>query len=97
MSPADTICIPAARGKAAAVPSGQHITVINTHGSQVLDTWAFNADDPAEHMSMAHSRSFNSRIYPRVGDALSDQALDLGGFHGHGFTPFTTPAKPAAM
>ncbi len=70
MSPADTICIPAARGKAAAVPSGQHITVINTHGSQVLDTWAFNADDPAEHMSMAHSRSFNSRIYPRVGDAL---------------------------
>ena len=70
MLPTDAMCIPAARGKAVAVRSGQRITVINSHGSQVLDTWAFNADDLAEHMSMAHTRSFNSTIYPRVGDAL---------------------------
>ena len=33
--------IPARRGKAALVKQGQHVKVINTHGQQVVDTWAF--------------------------------------------------------
>ena len=37
--------IPARRGKAAFVSSGQVVTVINTHGEQVVDTWAFNRAD----------------------------------------------------
>lgn len=56
-------------GAAARVAAGRRVRVINSHGTQVLDTWAFNAADVAEHMSMAHSRSVNSRIYPAVGDA----------------------------
>ena len=38
----DTITIPARRGKAASVAAGQAIRVINAHGEQVVDTWAFN-------------------------------------------------------
>ena len=48
--------IPARRGKAAYVAAGQIITVINTHGEQVVDTWAFNRADLTEFMSMEHSR-----------------------------------------
>ncbi len=70
MAELQSICIPAARGKAARVAAGQAVRVVNTHGTQVLDTWAFNADDPTEYLSMAHSRSFNSTIYPRVGTVL---------------------------
>ncbi len=37
------------------------IEVVNTYGSQVLDTWAFAASDPIEHLSMGHTRLVNSR------------------------------------
>ena len=61
--------IPARRGKAVALARGQTIRVINTHGTQVLDTWAFNRGDLGEAMSMEHSRSFNSKIMLGVGDS----------------------------
>lgn len=64
------ILIRARYGKAARVQRGQKVTVINTFGSQVLDTWAFNSSDVTEYMSMEHTRSINSRIYPRVRDSL---------------------------
>ena len=62
--------IPARRGKAARVARGQTVKVINTHGEQVVDTWAFNADDLAEFMSMEHSRAHTLHLVPRVGDVL---------------------------
>jgi uncharacterized protein YcgI (DUF1989 family) len=62
--------IPARRGMGARVQRGQSIRVINTHGTQVVDTWAFNADDLAEFMSMEHCRSTWKRTMPRVGDGL---------------------------
>jgi uncharacterized protein YcgI (DUF1989 family) len=43
--------IPARRGVAAKARHGQVTKVINTSGKQVVDTWAFNADDPDEHLS----------------------------------------------
>jgi uncharacterized protein YcgI (DUF1989 family) len=43
--------IPARRGKAIFVSAGQIVTVINTHGEQVVDTWAFNRTDLGEFMS----------------------------------------------
>ena len=49
--------IPARRGRAARVSKGQTVKVINTKGQQVVDTWAFNADDLREFMSMEHSLS----------------------------------------
>jgi uncharacterized protein YcgI (DUF1989 family) len=62
--------IPARRGTAARLKKGQQVRVINTHGEQVVDTWAFNADDPAEFMSMEHSRVCMNGIMPKVGDSL---------------------------
>jgi uncharacterized protein len=66
----DLITIPARRGKAARVAKGQVVRVINTHGEQVVDTWAFNAEDLSEHMSMEHSRPHLGRIIPVIGDAM---------------------------
>jgi uncharacterized protein len=62
--------IPARHGIALRVKAGDALKLINPHGTQVLDTWAFNAADLAEYMSMAHTRSRNSRIYVGRGDSL---------------------------
>ena len=62
--------IPARKGRAARVRKGQRIRVINSKGQQVVDTWAFNADDMREFMSMEHSRVAIGRIIPGIGDAL---------------------------
>jgi uncharacterized protein YcgI (DUF1989 family) len=62
--------IPARRGKAAQVRQGRTVRVINTHGEQVVDTWAFAAADLGEFMSMEHSRAGMRRLTPRVGDTL---------------------------
>lgn len=53
--------IPARQGRAVRLASQSRIEVINTSGSQVLDTWAFAADTMNEHLSMEHTRSVNSR------------------------------------
>ncbi|MBL4758661.1 MAG: urea carboxylase-associated family protein [Rhizobiales bacterium] len=66
----DLIEIPARRGKAAYVNRGQAIKIINTHGEQVVDTWAFRAGHLIEFMSMEHTRPTIGRIIPRVGDHL---------------------------
>ena len=70
MAQNERITIPARRGTAAEVSKGRIITVINTHGEQVVDTWAFNADDMREFMSMEHSRVAIGRIIPAIGDTL---------------------------
>jgi hypothetical protein len=62
--------IPARRGKALHLRRGQKARVVNTKGQQVVDTWAFNAADLSEFMSMEHSRVAMSRIIPAIGDAL---------------------------
>jgi uncharacterized protein YcgI (DUF1989 family) len=66
----NAIEIPARRGKAARVEAGQAVKVINTHGTQVVDTWAFNADDLGEFMSMEATRSTILKLVPAVGDTL---------------------------
>jgi uncharacterized protein len=60
--------IPARRGKAVLVQAGQSIQIINTHGSQVVDTWAFVADKLTEFMSLEHARATMLRLRPQVGD-----------------------------
>ena len=62
--------IPARKGKAARVKKGQLVRVINTKGQQVVDTWAFNAADLREFMSMEHSRVAMGGILPKPGHVL---------------------------
>ena len=62
--------VPARQGRAVRLGAGQVIRIINTHGTQVCDTWAFKADDLSEFMSMEHARAWIDRITPHVGDPL---------------------------
>lgn len=64
------VTIPARKGKAAFVEMGQQIKVVNTHGQQVVDTWAFRRADLGEFMSMEHSRTSLGGIMARVGDSM---------------------------
>ncbi len=66
----ELVTIPARRGKAARIAKGKTVKVINTHGAQVVDTWAFSHDEPWEFMSMEHMRVAMRGIFPKVGDAL---------------------------
>lgn len=62
--------IPPRRGRAQRLVQGQTLRIINTHGSQVVDFWAFSAEDPLEFLSMEHLRASLGRIFPKAGDAL---------------------------
>ena len=64
------VTIPARRGKAARVRAGQHVRVVNTHGTQVVDTWAFSAQDPTEWMAMDASRAWFMKLAAAIGDAF---------------------------
>ena len=62
--------IPARRGKATYLRQGQSIRIINTHGEQVVDTWAFTAGMLTEFMSMEHTRATLTRMRPQTGDGI---------------------------
>jgi uncharacterized protein len=62
--------IPARSGRAHRLAKGQSVKVINTHGNQVVDFWAFNANDPREYMGMEHCRAYWTRLFPVVGDPM---------------------------
>ncbi len=68
--PDNLTTIAARHGKAARLKAGQRVRVINTHGKQVVDTWAFNAADIREFMSMEHSRATMLTVFPKVGDTF---------------------------
>jgi uncharacterized protein YcgI (DUF1989 family) len=62
--------IPARQGPAVRLAKGQSIRIINTHGTQVCDTWAFSAANRAEYLSWPHARAWINRAVPVPGDAL---------------------------
>ena len=62
--------IPARSGRAIRLQAGQSLKLINTHGHQVVDFWAFNAADVTEFLSMEHMRAMNNTIFPRPGHGL---------------------------
>jgi uncharacterized protein YcgI (DUF1989 family) len=70
MTASSLVTIPARQGKATMLAKGQQVKIINTHGQQVIDTWAFNRVDLTECMSMEHSRASLSRIMAKVGDSM---------------------------
>src|SRR5207247_4556944 len=70
MATTQSLTIPARRGAAARVSAGQRVKVINTHGSQVVDTWALNAREVTERMSMEASRAWFLKLRAAVGDTF---------------------------
>ena len=66
---ATKLTIPARKGLAVRIEAGRTFSIVNTHGTQVVDSWAFNGADMAEFMSMEHSRAGFRRLCSRVGDS----------------------------
>lgn len=66
----EQMMVPARKGRAARLSAGEAIEIINTHGTQVVDTWVFNADDPKEFLSNEHMRATLGKLWPAEGDAL---------------------------
>lgn len=52
---------------------GERLRIVNTHGSQVVDLFAHNAEDLGETLSIQHSRNVWYRLHPRQGDQLWTQ------------------------
>jgi uncharacterized protein len=52
------------------VRAGQHVRVVNTHGTQVVDAWAFNSQDLTEWMAMEASRAWFLKLAAAVGDSF---------------------------
>jgi uncharacterized protein len=64
--------VPARQGRAVKIAKGGALKIVNTFGHQVVDFWAFDAEDLSIHLSMEHTRASLSRLTPRVGDVLVD-------------------------
>ncbi|MEO1291320.1 MAG: urea carboxylase-associated family protein [Pseudomonadota bacterium] len=60
----------ASTGVAVPLRTGQRLCLVNTFGSQVVDTWALCTEEPDEFMSMEHTRRMNGHLHPVVGDVF---------------------------
>jgi uncharacterized protein YcgI (DUF1989 family) len=58
------------QGRAVMLRPGQAIRLINTHGTQVVDTWALSTADPTEVLSVEHTRRMLFNLFPKQGDAF---------------------------
>ncbi len=66
--------IPARCGVAVQVGRGQLLSVVNTHGTQVCDFWAFSSVDLSEYLSMHHVHTALGSIFPKCGYACVQRA-----------------------
>lgn len=62
--------IPARKAVAFEIQKGQIVKIINTHGKQVLDFWAFNPRDTHDFLSMVHTRTIILKVALAPGDHL---------------------------
>jgi uncharacterized protein YcgI (DUF1989 family) len=59
--------VAARTGLAVAVDAGQRISIVDVAGGQVGDFFAFVRDDLTEYLSASHTRAYNSRVFPGIG------------------------------
>ncbi len=57
-------------GKAFALAKGHAVKLVNTFGSQVVDTWALALGDTSEYLSVEHTRRMLYNLFPKQGDLL---------------------------
>ena len=70
MSASAPIEIPAGRSAAVALAAGEALRLVNTFGSQVVDTWALSRRDISEYLSVEHTRRMLFDLFPGKGDRL---------------------------
>jgi len=57
-------------GLAMVLRQGEAARVVNTFGSQVVDTWALALGDTSEYLSVEHTRRMLGNLFPRRDDAF---------------------------
>jgi len=57
-------------GFAFPLQAGEAARLVNTFGSQVVDTWALSSSDTSEFLSVEHTRRMLGNLFPRVGDVF---------------------------
>jgi uncharacterized protein YcgI (DUF1989 family) len=62
--------LPARQGVAVPLRAGERLRIVNTHGGQVVDTWALARADVSEYLSMEHTRTSLGKLVPAAGDHL---------------------------
>ncbi len=60
--------IPGGHGLALPLRAGQAVRVVNTHGTQVVDTWALALGDTSEYLSVEHTRRMQFSLFPKLGE-----------------------------
>jgi uncharacterized protein YcgI (DUF1989 family) len=70
MNLSERIVVPASEALAVSLRSGEVLRVLNLHGTQVVDTWAFAERDLDECLSMEHTRTSLKSLRIRAGDNL---------------------------
>jgi uncharacterized protein len=64
------VLVPAREGRAVLVDAGQRFRVVDVEGGQVVDLFAFSANDPTEYASAEHTRVQIDRLFPAPGQAF---------------------------
>jgi uncharacterized protein YcgI (DUF1989 family) len=60
--------VAARTGLAIPIDAGQRVAIVDVAGGQVGDFFAFVRDEVTEYLSASHTRAFNSRLFPEVGE-----------------------------
>lgn len=61
--------VPARSGKGFSVREGDLIKIVDLHGQQPVDFWAFNRRDIYEFLSCEHTKPSIEKLFPHQGDA----------------------------
>src|ERR1039458_7379231 len=64
--------IPGGGSVAVFVKAGHVVRLVNTPGTQTVDTWCIAARDMTEYLSVEHTRRMLSRLFPRAGDSTTN-------------------------
>jgi uncharacterized protein YcgI (DUF1989 family) len=64
------VVVPAREARAVRVSRGKRVRLVDLEGGQVIDLFAFVADDPSEYASAEHTRVHVNRLFPRVGESF---------------------------
>ena len=64
----DRIVVPAREGRGVRLDAGTTFCCIDLEGKQCGDLFAFSVTDISEYASAEHTRAFNGRLFPRIGD-----------------------------
>ena len=70
MTESELTTLAARSGTALRLSKGESLKIVNTYGTQVVDFWAFNAEDFQEWMCMPKTRNACRRLTPTVGESF---------------------------